>query len=133
MKKPSIALVVEAIIKDDSNNILLLKRSNNNNFFKGQWQLAGGKVEFGEDVNSALRREIFEETGCVCVEPKVEKIFSIKQEFNGFKGTLFLMVFSCTINGKIKISADHNEFGFFNLDDIKKISLTKISKKSLFG
>ena len=32
----------------------------------GLWALPGGRIESGEDEDAALRREIFEETGCSC-------------------------------------------------------------------
>ncbi|MDD3084165.1 MAG: NUDIX domain-containing protein [Candidatus ainarchaeum sp.] len=133
MVKKDVASIVEAIIKDEDDKILLLKRSKKNTFFKEMWQLAGGKVEFGENINDALKREIFEETGCDCSQSKLEKVFSFYEKFNGFKGTLFLMVFSCKIEGKPKMSKDHIEYNFFSLDEIKNIKLTPISKKSIFG
>lgn len=112
---------------------MLLKRSNHNTFFTGLWQLAGGKVEFGENIESAVKREIFEETGCNCINSKLEKVFSFYEEFNGFKGTLFLMVFNCEIKGSLKTSVDHSKHGFFSIDEIKKMDLTPISKKAIFG
>jgi 8-oxo-dGTP diphosphatase len=129
----NVASVVEAIITDASGKILLLKRSEKNTFFKGLWQLAGGKVEFGENIETALKREIFEETGCECIDCKLEKVFSFDDGFNGFKGTLFLMVFNCKVLGKLKLSEDHVEFGFFDIEEIKKMDLTPISKKAIFG
>jgi 8-oxo-dGTP diphosphatase len=129
----NVASVVEAIITDASGKILLLKRSNKNTFFKGLWQLAGGKVEFGEHIETALKREIFEETGFQCNNSRLEKVFSFDEGFNGFKGTLFLMVFNCKISGNLKISEDHVEFGFFDIDEIKKMNLTPISEKAIFG
>ncbi|MDD4250642.1 MAG: NUDIX domain-containing protein [Candidatus ainarchaeum sp.] len=132
-KKSDFASIVEAIIKNDAGEILLLKRSNHNTFFTGLWQLAGGKVEFGENIESAVKREIFEETGCNCINSKLEKVFSFYEEFNGFKGTLFLMVYSCEINDSIKLSKDHDEFGFFSMTQIKKMKLAPISKKAIFG
>jgi 8-oxo-dGTP diphosphatase len=134
MKKSEnpVALVVEAILKNKEGKILLLKRSDYNTFFVDLWQLPGGKVEFGENVHQAISREILEETTCV-VEADLGKVHSFYEEFNGFKGTLFLMVFSGSCNGEIKLSEDHTEFGFFSEEEIKKLELTSISKKSLFG
>jgi 8-oxo-dGTP diphosphatase len=128
-----VALIVEAIIKDKEGKLLLLKRSNSNNFFKGKWQLPGGKVNFGEHVRQAIKREIKEETALDCGELKIKKVFSFPDNFNGFKGTAFLMVFETKLEGKISLSKDHNKHGFFSLKEIKEMELTPISKKSIFG
>ncbi len=40
---------------------MLIRRKNNP--FKGSWALPGGFVEYGETVESAVKREIKEETG----------------------------------------------------------------------
>jgi 8-oxo-dGTP diphosphatase len=130
--KNSVYLIVEAIIKDKDNKILLLKRSENNRFFVDMWQLPGGKVELGENVQDAIKREISEETSCNSNKMSVNKVLSFKENFNGFKGTIFLMVFDVECNIKVKLSEDHNEFGFFSEKEIKKMSITPISKKSLF-
>jgi 8-oxo-dGTP diphosphatase len=34
--------------------------------FKGQWSIPGGKVEHGERLEDAVRREVMEETGIAC-------------------------------------------------------------------
>ena len=46
------------MVKDGK--LLLLKESNN---LSGQWELPGGGLDFGEDIHSALKREIEEEAG----------------------------------------------------------------------
>ncbi len=133
VKSDSVRLIVEAISKNEKGELLLLKRSGKNTYFKGLWQLPGGKVDFGENVQEAITREIKEETGSVCSFPKISKVFSFNQEFNGFKGKVFLMVFDCEPIKKVVLSEDHVEFNFFSLKEIKKIPLTPISKKSIFG
>jgi mutator protein MutT len=54
-------LGVAAVIWNDRRQLLLIRRTKNPR--KGQWSLPGGKVEFGESLEQALRREIREETG----------------------------------------------------------------------
>lgn len=61
MKKP--LKVVAAIIENDQQEILCALRSPTMSI-PNRWEFPGGKVENGEDIYSALEREIFEELGC---------------------------------------------------------------------
>jgi len=126
------AFLVEAIVRDKSGKILLLKRSGVNKFYKGLWQLPGGKVDAGENVTHAIKRELKEETNCNNKNLVFEKVFSFNQEFNGFKGKAVLMVFSCGLVGKLKLSEDHLEHNYFSIEEIKKLKLAPNSKKAIF-
>lgn len=57
---PSKVLAVAAIIVRDG-RILLIQRGNPPQ--QGRWTLPGGKVEAGESLQQAVRREVAEETG----------------------------------------------------------------------
>jgi len=124
--------IVEAVIKNKEGKILLLKRSNLNKFFVGKWQLPGGKVDFGEDIQKAIKREIYEETGKKYSSLRLDKVFSLTEKFNGKKSNVFLMVFTGEFKGKISLSNEHSEAKFFSIRQIKKVSLCPLSKKALF-
>lgn len=57
----SIEVVAAAIIQD--NKVLAAQRGYGN--YKGWWEFPGGKVEAGETLPQALRREIQEEMGAL--------------------------------------------------------------------
>lgn len=54
-------LAVAAVVWNERREVLLIRRTKEPR--KGQWSLPGGKVEFGEHLEDAVRREIREETG----------------------------------------------------------------------
>lgn len=56
-------LVVGAVIQDQD-RVLILKRPATD-FMGGIWELPSGKVEPGETLDQAIRREVLEETGLV--------------------------------------------------------------------
>lgn len=56
-------LVSTIVIVQSQGKFLLVRRSEDDDIFPGKWQNAGGKVEAGETLEEAARREILEETG----------------------------------------------------------------------
>ncbi|UVO30156.1 NUDIX domain-containing protein [Bradyrhizobium arachidis] len=56
-------IVASALIPDSLGRIFVQKRTMTRRLFPGCWDLIGGHVDEGEDVLSALNREIEEETG----------------------------------------------------------------------
>ncbi|MCP2257888.1 8-oxo-dGTP diphosphatase [Streptoalloteichus tenebrarius] len=59
--------VVGAVI-DHGGSVLVLQRRPDEEFLPGLWELPSGKVEEGEDLLTALHREVAEETGLEVAE-----------------------------------------------------------------
>lgn len=60
--------VVGGLIRDGIGRIFVQKRSPDRRLFPGCWDIAGGHVEAGETLYTALAREIEEETGWQLVQ-----------------------------------------------------------------
>ena len=60
---PTHLLAVTAFVRDADGRVLLVRVAERG------WELPGGQVEHGEDLLSAVRREVEEESGCI-VEPE---------------------------------------------------------------
>ncbi len=67
--------VVAAVIR--SGDVLLVRRAHEPN--SGKWALPGGKIEFGESIETAVLRELFEET---LIQAKVCQVFNAVDIFD---------------------------------------------------
>jgi ADP-ribose pyrophosphatase YjhB (NUDIX family) len=62
---PRVVPCVGAVILDGSGRLLLIRRGHEPH--AGLWSLPGGRVEAGETLEQAVRREVLEETGLLVV------------------------------------------------------------------
>lgn len=74
-RKKAVRTAVVAVVRNDDGAILLTKRAIPP--YMGKWVMPGGKIDLGEPITVALKREVFEEVGLdVHVEGLVD-IFEI--------------------------------------------------------
>jgi ADP-ribose pyrophosphatase YjhB (NUDIX family) len=67
MDRPFPLVTVGGLLRDASGNVLLVRTRK----WSGKWGIPGGKVELGETLEDAFRREIREETGLEILEPRL--------------------------------------------------------------
>lgn len=95
--KPEALEVVVAVIEKDGK--LLLQQRPAGGLFAGLWEFPGGKVEPGESLKAALRREIREELGVGIVN--VRRLTTVRHAYTRFRVTLH--AFRCGIGtGRLK-------------------------------
>jgi len=127
--RSKILLVLRAIIKKDE-SLLLIQRASDDSWNPNKWEFPGGKVDFGEDLNESLRREIKEETG-LDITIKEPLFFwdepMNKDKYKGLRHVNLFFECSVALNSKVKLSNEHQDFKWLKIEDIEeeKIDITK--------
>lgn len=108
--------VVAAIIKKDD-QIMIAQRIKGE--FEGQWEFPGGKIEFGETPQEALKRELIEE-----MELSInvgDYLITAEYDYSTFH--LSMQCFMCSLENEEIILHDHSAIKWISLDeDIKNIT-----------
>jgi 8-oxo-dGTP diphosphatase len=126
MVKPY-GLTMRGILKKN-NKILLLKRHPKSKTGSCQWELPGGKVEKEEFFDQALIREFKEETN---LNVKLGEFYdAIQQDFSK-KRTVQLIMYVIAENYNIKISNEHVDYLWIDLEEIKNLNITEGLRKVL--
>jgi len=107
----------KALIKK-SDKYLILLRSDNHPVFGGYWDLPGGRLEDGEELEEGLKREVNEETSLdIDVSDRI-----FKPEMTVFdKPTTFYVYEIANYSGAVTLSKDHSEFRWVTVKELKKM------------
>ena len=114
---------LKAIIVDN-NKVLCLKNERN------EWDFPGGKINFNEDVEESLIREVKEEVKIVIDNLNILKSFNLS--FN--EVPVFVVVYSANIScdSSIALSYDHSEYNFFSKLEIKDLNMPQEYKNLIY-
>lgn len=109
--------VAAAILENKKGEVLIAKRKKGK--LAGYWEFPGGKIEKGESPEQGLIRELNEEMN---LEIEIEGY--IGENIHSYDiGTIRLLAFKGKIiGGDIKL-ADHEEYIWINIQDLKKVNL----------
>ena len=121
-------LTMRGVIKNTDNEILILKRHPKSKTDPEMWELPGGKVEKGEHFTNALIREIKEETNLDC---EVGDFCEAVQNDYMHKRTVQLIMYLENIKGDVKISEEHTEFMWADLEKIRSLEISSSLQKIL--
>ena len=105
---------------------MLVQRSENDDIFPGKWQNLGGKIELGETVEEAIKREIKEEIG---IEIKKHPLFlqSYSWKKDNESPVRLGLIFLIELERKpekyqIKLESELANYGWFTLEKIEKMN-----------
>ncbi len=128
-------VAVTAIIKNQYNKILVVKRGANEIAYAGKWAYPGGKVEKGETIMQALKREILEEVGIEIEDYKelLQDYTFVKPDGNNVVGLNFLVRAK---NTEVKLSEEFQDYKWVNLSELMgldRIPEIEISAKQVLS
>lgn len=116
-----IGVTVCAVIHDGNGKILMMKRGQQARDERGNWDICGGAVEFGESIDNAICREVTEE---LCTEPldiEFLKVYDAHREHAGSPTHWIALVHTVRVDpNKVKIGEPHKiaEIGWFTKDTL---------------
>lgn len=97
--------------------VLIVQRATDDDIGGGTWECVGGKIEFGEDLEAALIREIKEEAG---LSVTVERILYATTFKTNPTRQVIILTYLCYSNDKgVVLSAEHSNYLWATKDQLK--------------
>lgn len=115
---PILMVGAAVLIVDNKNRLLLMKRSDS-----GCWGPPGGAVEPGEVVESAARREVWEETGVKIRKMELFGVFSGPELYYKYPNgdevyNVTVVYLSRDGSSEIRLNEEHVAWDWFNVAEI---------------
>lgn len=112
MEYPGHVVAVTGFVRDDAGQVLLVRVSDRG------WEMPGGQVELGEDLPTALTREVEEESGC---RVEVERLIGVYSKLT--EPSMVLLLFRCAYLGGDAHAREElvPEVGWFSPEDAGRL------------
>lgn len=116
IRSPKHILCIASLVRSESNQIILVKTKDRG------WELPGGQVEEGEDIFSALQREVLEEAGV-----KIKTIKPVAFYSSIDKPSKFIIdTISEYVSGNLMKSEETNDIAWFTHQE----AIVKVENKT---
>lgn len=120
----AVTLCAGAVIVDDEGRLLVVLRRNEPS--RGRWSVPGGRVEPGEALDAAARREVFEETGLhVAIGAQLGVVHQRYVDGAGHERVLQIHDFAATVTaGTLTAGDDALDARWLSLAELHATELT---------
>ncbi len=126
-KQRTIFVFVGCVVNSDDKVLLVNRREKQLLEADGKWELPGGKLDFGETIQQAVEREVFEETGYKVKAADIfPRPFYALWHYPSFDQHTVVFCVKCKlITAKRFRKSDHhvNRLGWFRKEEIEKLDL----------
>ncbi|AFS69444.1 NUDIX hydrolase [Exiguobacterium antarcticum] len=112
----TIVTAVKGIVRYD-NRILIVQRAAADSG-GGTWECPGGKIDFGEQPEDSLIREIEEETGLTVIVDRIAYASSLLTHPD--RQVILLVYFCITATGTVELSDEHDAYLWADESMIRK-------------
>ncbi|MFH1916057.1 MAG: NUDIX hydrolase [Nanoarchaeota archaeon] len=111
--------------------VLVIRRSKHEAYLSGNYELPGGKVDFGEQPEDALKREFLEETGLTIDVKKPYRVFSYISHEN--KRHIVEIVYTVDLKNQpdITLSEEHDDYQWITPTDIDQLPMSDEVKENI--
>ena len=124
MPSERILVAVGAVIEDDRGRILLVKhKKERGGYWQGKWICPGGALEFGEEIEEGIKREVQEETNLEIdlVRPLVPFGRIVKLGKRTSLHVIYIDYIAKLLGGELKIGSDAGEALWVEKDNIPRV------------
>jgi ADP-ribose pyrophosphatase YjhB (NUDIX family) len=120
------AVVASCVLLLDPEERILLLRYAEGQPSAGTWWLPGGMLDHGEDPLTAVGRELYEETGIALDQPPRFIGYDHRADVKGTGPVIDFYFYGgeLTVDQRIRHSPEHDQDGFFPLDELETTPLT---------
>jgi len=121
---PQLPIVAVHALIFEEGRILLVKRSKEPS--KGRWSLPGGRIELGEAIYEAARREVFEECS---IEIEIERVLDVRDNIirddEGRVRYHFVLIdlLARYMGGEIKAQSDAEDARWVTTDELAELDI----------
>lgn len=129
---PILMPCVSIILGDGKGKILLQKRKDNK-----KWALHGGALELDEEIESGLKRELYEETGFLLDEYAFFGIYSGKEMHYQYPNkdevsVVSILFYSHRFHGEKHLQKEEvEELCWFEEKEVQKLAIHDLDKKAI--